>query len=184
MEQDPPDGPVGIVWDSRQQNFSTYLEKDVGDLVEHLRRADVVVGFNILGFDYTVLRGYCSDDFSELRTLDILRHVFSHLNYRLSLDSLARATLGTRKSADGLQALQWFKEGRIDLIADYCTKDVEITRNLFQFGLDNGHLLFDRELEGRLRIPVSWDLCELAGRATGPHQMRAIPRSNKEMRVV
>ena len=153
---------VGVVWDSRQRACTTYLEDEAEALVDHLRRADMVIGFNIAGFDYRVLRGYTTFDFSRLNTLDILREVYDRLNYRLSLDSLTRATLDSPKSADGLQALQWYREGRIDLISEYCAKDVLITRDLFYYGLEHGYLLYDRKEDGRLRIPLDWDLHLLA----------------------
>jgi DEAD/DEAH box helicase domain-containing protein len=149
---------IGIVWDSHQQNFTTYFEKDVDALVTHLQAADLVVGFNVMGFDYSVLRGYTRFDFKRLNTLDILRDIYARLKYRVSLASLGKATLDVAKSADGLQALQWFQAGRLDLIETYCRKDVEITRDLFQYGLDHGYLLFDRQGQGRMRIPLGWEL--------------------------
>ena len=155
---------VGIVWDSHLDDFSPYFENEVEALVEHLRSADLVIGFNIAGFDYSVLRGYTRFDFRQLNTLDILREVYARLSYRVSLDALAKATLNTPKSADGLQALRWYKEGRMDLIEKYCRKDVEITRDLFRHGLERGYLLFDRKDEGRMRIPVRWDLGQLVER--------------------
>ena len=155
---------LAVVWDSRQQACTTYLEDDVETLLAHLQRADLVVGFNIVGFDYSVLRGYTTFDFATLNTLDILRDVHARLGYRLSLDSLGTATLGTPKSADGLQALQWYKEGRLDLIEAYCRQDVEMTRDLCLYGQAHGHLLFDRKGAGRLRVPVDWNLEELAER--------------------
>ena len=160
---------VGLVWDSHLNDFAPYFENEVEALIEHLRRADVVIGFNIAGFDYSVLKGYTRFDFRQLNTLDILREVYARLNYRVSLDALARATLNTPKSADGLQALRWYKEGRMDLIEKYCRKDVEITRDLFNYGVERGYLLFDRKGEGRMRVPVRWDLQELVDRRkTGP----------------
>ncbi|NKB68940.1 MAG: DEAD/DEAH box helicase [Candidatus Latescibacteria bacterium] len=153
---------VGIVWDSKEGQFSSYFEEQVDDLIAHLQRADLVIGFNIIGFDYSVLRGYSKFDFRTLNTLDILRDVHARLRYRVSLDSLGKATLEAPKTADGLQALQWFKEGRLDLIEEYCRKDVELTRDLFRYGLDKGYLLFDRKNEGRMRVPLDWDLEELA----------------------
>ena len=113
-----------------------------------------------------MLRGYTTFDFGTLNTLDILRDVHARLGYRLSLDALGTATLGTAKSADGLQALQWYKEGRMDSIEAYCRHDVEITRDLWRHGLTHGHLLFDRKGEGRLRVPVDWNLDELVQRAS------------------
>jgi DEAD/DEAH box helicase domain-containing protein len=124
----------------------------------HLQGADLVVGFNILGFDYSVLRGYTSFNFRQLNTLDILREIYAYLRYRVSLDALGRATLDMPKSADGLQALQWFKAGQLGLLEAYCKKDVELTRDLFQYGLDKGHLLFERKGHGKMRIPLDWQL--------------------------
>jgi DEAD/DEAH box helicase domain-containing protein len=155
---------LGIVWDSHQQGFTTYLEKDVEALIKHLQSADLVVGFNIIGFDYSVLRGYTAFDFKQLNTLDILREVYARLHYRVSLNDLGTATLNAPKVADGLQALQWFKDGRLDLLEIYCRKDVEVTRDLFHHGLEHGYLLFDRKGKGRMRLPLDWALEVLVGR--------------------
>lgn len=152
---------LAVIWDSRQDGFVTYFEKDVDRLIEHLRAADLVVGFNILGFDYSVLRGYSQFDFRQLNTLDILREIHAQLKHRVSLDAVATATLDTPKTADGLQALQWWKEGKVELIEEYCRKDVEVTRDLFYHALENGHLLFDRKGQGRMRIPLEWKLEDL-----------------------
>jgi DEAD/DEAH box helicase domain-containing protein len=158
---------LGVVWDNHQQRFTTYFEKDIDALLAHFQQADLIVGFNIIGFDYSVLRGYTRFDFKQLNTLDILRDIHARLRYRVSLDALGRATLNTPKSADGLQALQWYKEGRMDLIETYCQKDVEVTRDLFQYGLDNGYLIFDRKGQGRMRIPLDWELATLVRKEGG-----------------
>lgn len=155
---------VGVVWDSWLGECQSYFADQAEALVEHLRRAELVVGFNIAGFDYRVLAGYSPFDFSQLNTLDILQEVYGRLKHRVSLDALIRATLNRAKTADGLQALQWYKESRLDLIEEYCRKDVEATRDLFQYGLDQGYLLFDRKDQARLRVPTEWNLEELAAR--------------------
>ena len=159
---------VGIVWDSRKDDYQIYHEKDVDQLIEHLQSADLIVGFNIVGFDYSVLRGYTNFDFRQLNTLDIIKEVYAYLRYRVSLDALATATLNSPKSADGLQALQWFKEGRMDLIEKYCSQDVKVTRDLYRYGIEHGHLLFDRKEEGRMRIQVNWNEEELVARKKTP----------------
>jgi DEAD/DEAH box helicase domain-containing protein len=159
---------VGVIWDSRLDDFVIYHEEDVDQLIDHLQRPDLIVGFNIVGFDYSVLRGYTNIDFRELNTLDIIKEVHAYLNYRVSLDALATATLASPKSADGLQALQWFKEGRMDLIEKYCQQDVQVTRDLFRYGIEHGHMLFDRKDEGRMRIKVDWNVDELAARQAKP----------------
>jgi DEAD/DEAH box helicase domain-containing protein len=146
-----------VLYDSHNNVFIEYLENQVSELVAHLQRLDLIVGFNIKRFDYQVLQGYSDFDFSGLNTLDILDEIHGHLGFRLSLAHVAQETLGTEKTADGLQALQWWKEGRIRQLIDYCKMDVKITRDLFLFGRKNGYLIFADRAGRRVRIPVQWD---------------------------
>jgi DEAD/DEAH box helicase domain-containing protein len=145
-----------VVYDSGSDAFRDYGQEDVPRLVGELVEFDLVVGFNILRFDYAVLGGLSRFDFSGLPTLDILGSVHETLGSRLSLDHLARETLGAAKSASGLQAIAWWKEGRIDDIIAYCRQDVAVTRDLFLFGLHHGHLIFRNKAEKTVRVPVNW----------------------------
>ena len=146
----------GVLYDSQKNIFIEYFEDQIDRLIEDLQRLELIVGFNIKRFDYLVLKGYSDFDFSTLNTLDILETVHNHLGFRLSLAHLAQATLGTTKLADGLQALQWWKEGRINEIVDYCKMDVKLTRDLFIFGKQNGYLIFINRDQKMVRIPVRW----------------------------
>jgi DEAD/DEAH box helicase domain-containing protein len=152
---------VAVVYDSREDSFDIFQEDRVHDLIAKLKTADLVVGFNIADFDYHVLKGYSPFRFSELKTFDILQEISRQLGYRLSLNHLAHKTLNMEKSADGLQSLQWFKEGKIEEVIAYCQKDVEITRDLFLFGLANGHLLFETKSGQLVRLPVDWNLSRI-----------------------
>jgi DEAD/DEAH box helicase domain-containing protein len=145
-----------VVYDSTTGACREYLQEDVPRLVGDLVEYDLVVGFNILRFDYAVLGGLSRFDFGTLTTLDILSDIHATLGYRLSLEHLARETLGSAKSASGLQALDWWKEGRIGDIISYCRQDVAVTRDLFLFGLRYGHLLFRNKAEKIVRVPVDW----------------------------
>ncbi len=146
---------VAVVYDSRLDGCVTYLEHEVADLIRHLRELELVVGFNNRRFDNRVLKGYGESGLERLPTLDLLEQVTAHLGYRLSLDRIAEHTLGEKKSANGLQALAWYKEGRIDLIRRYCRKDVEITRDLLHFGLENGYFLFRNKAGDVVRLPLN-----------------------------
>jgi len=145
-----------VLYDSKEDTFLEFTEDKIHMLIEHLNRMDLVVGFNVKRFDYYVLSGYIDFDFWKLPTLDILDEIHKHLGYRISLDHLARVTLGTQKSADGLKALRWWKQGRIREIMDYCKVDVTITRDLFLYGKKNGYLLFNNKAGNTVRIPVKW----------------------------
>ncbi|NOY69469.1 MAG: DEAD/DEAH box helicase [Deltaproteobacteria bacterium] len=147
-----------ILYDSRKNDYLTFFEEDVPDLVDHLQRFDFVVGFNIVKFDYRVLSGCIDFKFSLIKTIDILEHIHARLGYRLSLNHVATATLGVKKSADGLAALRWWKEGRMDEIKAYCKKDVEVTKDIFLYGRENNYLLFTNKAGHTVRIPVDWGL--------------------------
>jgi DEAD/DEAH box helicase domain-containing protein len=147
---------VAVLYDSEPDEFVVFEEPDVPQLVERLQAAPLVVGFNVLRFDYKVLSGLVSFRKRDIDTLDLLTHIHERLGYRLKLDNLAQATLGAPKSADGLQALAWWKEGRLDLISEYCRKDVELTRDLYLYGREHGYVLFTNKAGARVRVPVSW----------------------------
>ncbi|WP_028587544.1 DEAD/DEAH box helicase [Desulfocurvus vexinensis] len=144
------------LYDSRSGQTRAYVQEELGELVRDLAALPLVVGFNIKRFDYAVLRGVVDFDPAALATCDMLEHVYTRLGYRLSLDHLAKATLGAQKSADGLQALAWWKEGRLDEIIAYCTQDVAVTRDLFLYGREHGHVLFTNKAKQTVRLPVSW----------------------------
>ena len=145
-----------VVFDSLENEYLTFLQEDVKALVDRLAAFDLVVGFNLKRFDYAVIGGLIDYPFHSLPTLDILEHVHTRLGYRLSLDHIAHATLGRSKSADGLAALSWWKEGKMDQIVSYCKEDVEITKAIYLYGLANRYLLFRNKSGASVRLPVNW----------------------------
>src|SRR5882762_7600943 len=102
---------IGVTYSTTRCDYRIYGEKQVNDLIAELQRADVVVGFNNLRFDYEVLHGYTALDLRQIPTLDMLVELHHTLQHRLSLDSIATATFGVEKTAEGLQAIDWFREG-------------------------------------------------------------------------
>ena len=157
---------VGVVWDSIDQDYFVYEEKDAKILVEKLRTADLVIGFNVIGFDYTVLQPYSDFDLQEINTFDMLVDVKKLLNFRLSLNHLAQHTLDAKKSADGLISLQWYKEGKIDKIIHYCKQDVEITRDLYLYGEENGYVNYQSRSGNPLQLEVNWKTTNFVSRPT------------------
>jgi len=155
---------VAVLYDSLEDRFLTFREDNIDDLVTHLERADLIVGFNIKRFDYGVLEAYTPRDLLGLKTFDILEDVYRRLGFRLSLDHLARETLKREKIADGLQAIEWFKQGEIEKLADYCRHDVEITRDLFYYGLEKGHILYrTRDNDQKVFLRLDWNLENMLG---------------------
>lgn len=146
---------VAVVYDSLLDEYVVYLENETDRLVEHLLQLDLIVGFNNRRFDNSVLSAYTNKDLNKSATLDLLEVVHQRLGYRLSLDRLAQTTLGCEKSADGLQALEWYRQGEIEKIVQYCKKDVAITRDLMLYGLKHGFFLFRNKADKVVRLPIN-----------------------------
>ncbi len=147
---------VAVTFDDRTGQWGRFTEANVAELITVLQQADLVVGFNILAFDYPVLQPYTQVPLSELPSVDMLAIIARQLGFRVGLDALAAATLGERKSADGLQAVRWWRAGRIEEIFRYCEKDVDVTRRLYEFGRQHHYVEFyDKQYKLR-RVPVNW----------------------------
>jgi len=147
---------VAVTYSTADGGYRYYTEDNVDELIEELKAADLIVGFNVVRFDYEVLRAYTDYPLHRLPTVDMLEDVYRVLGFRLSLDALASATLGITKSADGMQAIRWWRQGRTQELFDYCRQDVEVTRQLYEFGRQHKYVQY-RDRRWRVRkVPVNW----------------------------
>ncbi len=147
---------IGVTYSTARGDYKIYGEDQVDALVNELMRADLVVGFNNMRFDYEVLHGYTVIDLRQVPTLDMLLELQKTMNHRLSLDSIATSTLGVEKTAEGLQAIRWYKEGKLAEIAEYCCYDVKITKLVHEFGGDKKQLFYKNRFGSTLTVNVNW----------------------------
>jgi len=147
---------IGVTYSTARGGYLIYGESRVDELIRELQRADLVVGFNVLRFDYEVLHGYTVFDLTQLPTLDMLTVVTEKLKHRLSLDSIASATFGLEKTSEGLQAIQWFKEGKMLEIAEYCCYDVKLTKLVHEYGTQHRQLFYKNRFGAKLSVGVGW----------------------------
>ena len=147
---------VGVTYDPEADAYQVYTETEIDALIHALRSARLIVGYNLLRFDYEVLRAYTTDPLDDLPTVDMLQDLYRALGWRPKLDDVAAATLHLRKSGDGLAAVRWFRTGQLDKVIDYCKRDVEVTWRVYDFGRRNRYVLVhDRHWRER-RVPVAW----------------------------
>jgi DEAD/DEAH box helicase domain-containing protein len=147
-----------VLYDVDQSRYFVYGEQNVSALIDHLRASSLVVGFNTLRFDYGVLQGYTAFKLQSLPSLDLMADLQKKLNHRLSLAHLAEHSLGgAEKSADGLLAVQWWREGKYQQVIDYCQMDVKLTHDLWRFGQEKKYVLFKHKQSGEIvKCPVAW----------------------------
>ena len=148
---------VAVLYDSRNDETVAFREPELDRLVEYLQTAPLVVGFNVLKFDYPVLQPYTDFRLNSLPTVDLLHHIHQRLGWRVSLDNLGRTTLKAPKSASGLQAIAWFREGEWQKLIKYCEDDVLLTRDLYLFGKQHGYVKFwDGKQRFERKLAVNW----------------------------
>ncbi len=123
--------------------FEGFFEDDLPKLWPRLERADRVIGYNLIGFDYPCLQTYYTGDISKLPTVDLLAEIDKRLGFRIKLDDVAQATLGVGKSGHGLMAVEYWRNGELDKLAEYCLQDVKITRDVYEYALQNGFVSFN-----------------------------------------
>jgi DEAD/DEAH box helicase domain-containing protein len=155
---------VAVTFSTRSNSYSIHREAELDGLIDQLVRAGLVVGFNHVQFDYPVLQGYTIRDLaSQTVNLDLLLDLEARLGRRIGLGAVATASLGVGKSADGLEALKWWREHRqtgspepLLKIAEYCAYDVKVTMKVHEFGIAHGHVkIADRD--GRIQeVEVDW----------------------------
>ena len=155
---------VAVTFSTARGTYEIYAENEMEKLGEELIRADLVVGWNHLQFDYPVLQPYVFHTLAEQTiNLDMMLELEGLLGFRLKLDSVAAASLGTGKSAEGLDALRWWQEHKktgdfapLRKIAEYCAFDVKVTKCVHEYALAHGLLKYDDKSGRTAEIAVNW----------------------------
>ena len=149
---------VAGIYSYNQDAFFAYEEHELPKLEELLLGTGHVIGFNIKQFDMPVLEPYVKKGtLEQFLVTDIFEDAVKFLGHRVGLDAVAKATLGQGKSGHGLEALEWFKQGRVEEVKKYCLDDVRLTRDLYEYGKKQGHVLFESFIDRKIHsIPVMW----------------------------
>ena len=133
---------IACIYESATDTYSSFLEEDLFKLWPILERADMLIGYNSDHFDIPLLNKYYHGDLNSIKSLDLLVEIRKSLGRRVSLDQVAEGTLGRKKTGHGLQAIQWWKQGDIESIRTYCLEDVRITKDIYDYALENKMLKF------------------------------------------
>jgi DEAD/DEAH box helicase domain-containing protein len=158
---DPRDLNIAVVCihDSLDNSYQSFEVHEFGKLWPIIENSDALVTWNGDHFDIPLLDKYYPGDLTKLKSIDLMREVQLKLGRRLKLDTVAEATLGTRKSGHGLDAIEWWKNGEKDKVIKYCIDDVKLTRQLYDYAREHKLLKYrdNGELKS-IRLDVSgWD---------------------------
>jgi len=133
---------VIAIYDSETDTYSTYSEEELGQLWPIIERADMLIGYNSDHFDIPLLNKYYPGDLSKIKSLDILKEIKESYGRRMKLDQIAEGTLDKNKISNGLEATSWWKKGLYNKVREYCTEDVRITKEIYDYAREHNKLLF------------------------------------------
>lgn len=125
--------------------MQSFWEKDFPELFKLFEKADRIIGFNSIGFDVPAMSPYFPAHWAKLKHFDILDQMRKIEGKRMSLDSIAKMTLGSKKNDSGENAVKYWNAGDPDSLAKlqkYCEMDVAITRDVYDHALKKGFLKY------------------------------------------
>jgi uncharacterized protein YprB with RNaseH-like and TPR domain len=126
-------------------SLRSFWEDEFSQMWKIFEKADRIIGFNSLKFDIPALKNYSPIQFHKLKHFDILDKIKDILGFRLSLNSLAKDTLGHGKTDVGTNAVYYWRQGdpeSLNKLKSYCEADVLVTKDLYDYGFKNKRLKF------------------------------------------
>ena len=149
------------VYDYLTDEYKCYLESEISLFEERLRTADLLIGFNIRKFDMPVLAPYLFLSIGTLPILDLMEEIEKVRGHRVSLHSVAQATLGVTKSGEGWNAVNLYDQGRMDELKKYCLNDVKLTKDIYEYGCREHRVYFISNRDWKkYEIPMAWNPSE------------------------
>lgn len=150
---------ISVVGIYRYDNdsYQCFRENQLHLLENLLIDSPLIIGFNHRRFDMPVLQPYLSMDSVKLPMLDIMEDIANKIGHRVSLDSVAQATLNIGKTGDGLDAIEYFRKGEWEKLESYCLNDVKVTKEVYEFGIREGRVFYlSRDGSSRREVEVDW----------------------------
>lgn len=135
----------GVLFDYEDGLYKIYDQNNIKELEERLLRADRIVTYNGISFDYGVLReDGCNIQPSPLRDYDILAMLWNVNRKKekgFKLNEVGELNLGVGKSDDGAEAPKMFQSGEYARLISYCISDVFLTKSIYDLICNQGFLL-------------------------------------------
>jgi len=152
-----------------QDKYFSFEENQIGECMELFRSAERIVGFSSNRYDIPVLNLYFErlvlTNFAaklgrvnlwKKDRVDLLDEIETATGSRISLDRLAEANLGAKKTHHSWEAIALYKEGKMDELKEYCINDVRLTKDLYDIYMDKHEFLVpDKETGGMKKVVFS-----------------------------
>ena len=142
--------------------------RTLGDhITDFVEKGGKIIGHNILGFDFPVLRESLdcwaitditqkADSVFDTKTM-FQKASLPHGNLETSLNILSKHNLNQNKLMQSIEAPKAWAEGKYEEVIKYCVSDAQLTYDLFMVGRNEG-IIKSRSLETGevVEVEVEW----------------------------
>ncbi len=134
--------------------YITFDENNIDNLIESLTKENLIVGHNIIQFDYKILKHYFPTEvMSKLRskTFDTM------LNFQkftpgagwVSLDDIAQRNFNMAKTEDSIKIPEMWRNGERDKVKSYLHNDLLMTEQFYLKGKEGGNFKYEHKEYGK-----------------------------------
>jgi DEAD/DEAH box helicase domain-containing protein len=147
---------VVALYSYHQDKYFCFGEKELNQSYEYFLKSKYLVGFSINRYDIPVLNIYFQKmniekpiNLWEKERIDLLEEIEKICGERISLSKLSEVNLGEKKLRHGSEAGELFLSGQIEELKNYCLKDVELTKKIYDLYLNNKKLILPDKKTGQ-----------------------------------
>lgn len=140
-----------------------FEEDQAQELFKTLNQADLIVGHNILRFDYMVLKPYIKQDIIKTlqsKTFDTMLELEKVTRCWTSLDDLCKRNFGIAKTVDTLKIPKMWRDGKHQEVKDYLLNDLKMTEAIFNHGKNIGRFKYEYKDYGKSlgerEVSIKW----------------------------
>lgn len=147
------------VYSYKRDEFLAFEQKDFADFEKLLKQTGAFIGFALHYFDIPILKNHFKhipQEFKKLKVIDILEEVENQRGHKIGLDAMAQANINAGKTGHGLEAIELYRDGKIEELKSYCLNDVKLTKELYELGEKQGSLIIPSKYTMPVKINIAW----------------------------
>lgn len=141
---------VAGILSNKQHLF--FDENQAQELFKTLNQADLIVGHNLVRFDYLVLQPYINQNIIKTlqnKTFDTMLELEKLTQCWTSLDDLCKRNLCMTKTIDTMKIPKMWRDGKHQEVKNYLLNDLKMTEAIFMHGKNVGKFKYEHKDYGK-----------------------------------
>lgn len=154
------------VYDYAEDAYRVFLKDNRDEFKRLVERADLVIGFNSVGFDNKLVAACWEFEIPEAKSYDLLAEIWAahglgmkfvyptHIGYGLN-ETAAANGLPAKTGHGGQAPIDW-QQRRPGKVIDYCLNDVRVTKKLVDRVAETSKLVSPVQFQKSVEVRRPW----------------------------